>query len=146
MVVGGSLTTALPFAATTPLLPPVGLLAFLLWRQLRPDLLPPWTAIGFGLFDDLVSGNPLGTALFLWPLFGLALQTSDRWFLFRSWRHDWLVTALAGLAYLLALWLLAPMHGGGPPVAALLLPAALSIALIPLLLRLATGPGFRRRR
>ena len=146
MVIGGSLISTLPFTATTPLLPPVAFLAFALWCQLRPDLLPPWSALGFALFDDLVSGNPLGTALFLWPLFGLALRTSDRWFLFRSWRQDWFVTAIAGLGYLTALWWLAPLHGGAPPIGSLLLPAAASVILIPFLLRLATGPGFSARR
>ncbi len=142
LIVGGSFTALLPILADTPLLPPIGFLAYVVWRLLRPDLLPPWTAIGFGLVDDLVSGNPLGTAVLCWTVFALWLEASERWFPFRSWRHDWLVVTGCGLAYLVALWFLSPLNGGAPvPPIALALPALLTLALPPVLIRLATGPG-----
>ena len=142
LIMGGSLAPILPVLAETPLLPPLGFLAFVVWRLLRPDLLPPWSAIGFGLFDDLFSGNPLGTAVLCWTLVALWLEASDRWFPFRSWRQDWLVASSCGLIYMLALWALSPINGGAPvPLSMLALPALLTLALPPLLIRLATGPG-----
>ena len=146
MIMGGSLTAALPLLATAPLLPPIGFIAFVLWRQLKPEVVPAWSAIGFGLFDDLVSGNAMGTALFFWPLFALGSQASGRWFAFRTWRHDWLVVTGATFAYVAVVWLLAQTRGSAPPFGSLLLPLALAAGVVPALLRLATGPGFRLRR
>lgn len=147
MIVSGSLTAILPFTVSAPLLPPVGFAAFVVWRLLRPDLLPPWTALVFGTFDDLVSGNPLGTAIFLWTAAALVLVLADRWFLFRTWRQDWIVIAAACVLYLCALWLLAPLSGGlRADLSTLLVPAVGSLLSAPLLIRLATGPGLPRPR
>lgn len=65
-ILAGSLVTLLPVVATVPFLPPFGLLMFLGWRLLRPGALPVWAAAPLGLFDDLVSGQPLGSAVLLW--------------------------------------------------------------------------------
>ena len=147
MIVSGSLTAILPFTVSAPLLPPFGFAAFVVWRLLRPDLLPPWTALVFGTFDDLVSGNPLGTALLLWTVAALVLVMADRWFLFRTWRQDWLVTGAASVLYLIALWLLGPVSGGPRGDWSMLLAPALgSVLAAPLLIRLATGPGLPRPR
>ena len=142
MIMTGSLTAILPLTVSAPLLPPFGFAAFVVWRLLRPDLLPPWTALGFGTFDDLVSGNPLGTAIFLWTVAALVLVTAERWFLFRTWRQDWMVTGTACVLYLVALWLLGPVNGGPRGEwSMLLVPAFGSLLAAPLLIRLATGPG-----
>lgn len=145
MIVTGSLTAILPLTVSAPLLPPFGFAAFVVWRLLRSDLLPPWTALGFGTFDDLVSGNPLGTAIFLWTVAALVLVLADRWFLFRTWRQDWMVTGAACVLYLIALWLLGPVNGGPRGEwSMLLVPAFGSLLSAPFLIRLATGPGLPR--
>lgn len=142
MILGGSFTAALPFLAEQPVLPAFGFLAFVTWRLLAPELLPPWSAIGFGAFDDLVSGNPLGTAILLWTITALVLPWVERAFLFRTWRQDWMIMGTVAIAYHAALWLLSPLNGGSPvPPLALLVPAALSLLAVPVLARLATGPG-----
>ncbi len=142
MILLGSLTAVLPVLFDSPILPPLGFLAFVVWRLLAPELLPPWSALGFGLFDDLVSGNPLGTAIFLWTVAALALPFADRAFPFRTWRQDWMIAAGAVILYLTALWVLSPINGGAPiPPAFLLLPTGLTVLAAPLVVRLATGPG-----
>ena len=57
----GSLVTIVPMIASHPVLPPFGLMMLLGWRLLRPELFKIWAAAPFGLFDDLVSGQPLGS-------------------------------------------------------------------------------------
>lgn len=142
MILGGSTAAALPLLADAPILPPFGFLAFVIWRLLAPALLPPWYAIGFATFDDLVSGNPLGTGILLWTVVALVLEGVERAFLFRNWRQDWMIANLTSILYLGAMWLLFPINGGSPPSpTALLLPAVLSLIAIPPLIRLATGPG-----
>ncbi len=54
--------------ASAPVMPPLGFLVLVAWRQLRPGLLPVWAGLPLGLFDDLYSGQPLGSAVLLWSL------------------------------------------------------------------------------
>ncbi|WP_375397302.1 rod shape-determining protein MreD [uncultured Sphingomonas sp.] len=99
-VIVGSLVTALPFVATFGFLPPFGLLVFLTWRLLRPDVFRVWAPLGFGFFDDLVSGQPLGSAMLLWTLSFIVLDLLDRRLVYRDFWQDWL---LAGGAVALCL-------------------------------------------
>ncbi|MFX5813291.1 hypothetical protein ABTE31_21535, partial [Acinetobacter baumannii] len=62
-VMVGSAVTLWPFIATFPILPPFGLLMLLGWRLTKPDSLRIWAPLPLGLFDDLISGQPLGTAM-----------------------------------------------------------------------------------
>jgi len=90
-ILAGSLVTLLPVVATVPFLPPFGLLMFLAWRLLRPGALPVWAAAPLGLFDDLVSGQPLGSAVLLWQLCSLMLDLVDTRLFARNFWQDWLL-------------------------------------------------------
>ena len=92
-VIAGSLVTALPMVAEAGLMPPAGLLMLLAWRLLAPLALRPWAPALLGLFDDLVSGQPLGSAMLLWQLGGFAVSLAERGTLFRAFRQDWLIAA-----------------------------------------------------
>lgn len=84
---------AVPVVASAPLLPPLGLLMLLAWRLLAPLALRPWAPALLGAFDDLVSGQPLGSAMLLWQLgFFLVLLVEDR-ILFRDFLADWAIAA-----------------------------------------------------
>lgn len=98
-VIAGSLLTALPVIATVPLLPPFGLLMLLAWRLLVRYALRPWAAAPLGLVDDLVSGQPLGSAVLLWSLCFIAIEVVDGRMVFRDFRIDWLIAggAIAGV-------------------------------------------------
>ena len=63
--------------ASAPVLPPLGFLAFVAWRQLRPGLLPVWAGLPLGLFDDLFSGQPFGTAVMLWSIAAIVLDVIE---------------------------------------------------------------------
>lgn len=88
-----SASVLLPYVATAPLLPPLGLMTLLAWRLLRPELFRLWAPVPLGFFDDLLSGQPLGSAMLLWTLCFLALDVLDRRMLWRDFRQDWLIGA-----------------------------------------------------
>ena len=90
-VMAGSLATALPMVATAPLLPPFGLLLLLAWRLLAPFALRRWAAAPLGLFDDLVSGQPLGSGVLLWSLCFLGIELVDQRLIFREFWQDWMI-------------------------------------------------------
>ncbi|MCC2976489.1 rod shape-determining protein MreD [Sphingomonas sp. PL-96] len=102
MVLIGSLITILPVIAVVPFLPPFGLIALLGWRLFRSNALPAWAAAPLGLFDDLVSGQPLGSAMLLWSLCLLALDVLDTRLVQRDFWQDWLI-ATGAIALCLAL-------------------------------------------
>lgn len=95
-----SLATALPFVASAPLLPPAGFLLFIAWRLLRSDLWPVWIGIPLGFWDDLVSGQPVGSAVALWTAVMLAMDIVDRRIVWRGFWMDWAIGGLA-LAFVL---------------------------------------------
>jgi rod shape-determining protein MreD len=92
-VVLGSLLTILPLVATFPVLPPLGLMVLLTWRLLRPETMRIWSPLPFGFFDDLVSGQPLGSAMLLWTLSFLIVDLLDRRLVSRDFWQDWVLAA-----------------------------------------------------
>lgn len=96
----GSLSPTWPVIASAPMLPPLGFLILLVWRQLRPGLLPVWAGLPLGLFDDLFSGQPLGSAVLLWSIALIVLEVIELRFPWRNFLIDWLVAAGLILAYL----------------------------------------------
>ncbi|WP_174293109.1 rod shape-determining protein MreD [Sphingomonas bacterium] len=101
-VVAGSLLATLPLVVTIPILPPFGLLMLLAWRLIAPFALRRWAAGPLGLFDDLVSGQPLGSAVLLWSLCFLAIELVEQRLLFREFWQDWLIAAGAAAFCLIA--------------------------------------------
>lgn len=106
-VVAGSLLTAVPVIAPAPLLPPCGLLMLLAWRLLSRFALRPWAAAPLGFADDLVSGQPLGSAVLLWSLCFLAVDLLEQRVILRDFWQDWLIATGAVAFCLIAGRLLA---------------------------------------
>lgn len=94
-VMAGSLVTTVPLIATVPILPPFGLLMLLAWRLLARFALRPWAAAPLGAFDDLLSGQPLGSAVLLWSVVFLGIDLVERRLVFRDFWQDWLIAATA---------------------------------------------------
>ncbi len=92
-VMAGSLATVLPMVAGAPLMPPCGLLMLLAWRLLAPLAIRVWAPALLGLFDDLVSGQPLGSAMLFWQLGAFLIALAERRSLFRSFWQDWLIAS-----------------------------------------------------
>lgn len=97
-----SALTVAPAIATLPLLPPLGLIMLLTWRLLARFSLRPWAAAPLGLFDDLVSGQPLGSAMLLWSLCFLVIEVIEQRMRDRDFRQDWLIAAALTAAALAA--------------------------------------------
>ena len=96
-----SLFTFSPVIASAPVLPPLAFMTLLAWRMLRPSFFPVWVGLPLGAWDDLYSGQPIGSGIVLWSVAMLAMDVIDERFLWRGFRQDWLVAAVLLSAYLL---------------------------------------------
>ena len=132
----GSLTTALPIIAQSPILPPFGLMALLAWRLIRPDLWRVWIGLPLGLFDDLMSGQPLGSAMFLWTAILIGIELDSGRHLWRDYMQDWLIGGISVIAWLVGGALIVSFAGHGGPMVQLLPQIAYSILLFPLIVRI----------
>lgn len=93
--IASALPTMLPLVANSPVLPPLGLLIFLGWQLLRTDMWPVWIGIPLGLMDDLYSGSPIGTAVFLWTITSIFIHYISQKILWRGFWHDWLIASIS---------------------------------------------------
>ncbi len=117
----GSLVPIIPIASAVPLMPPLGFMLLITWRLVRPGLLPLWAGFPLGLFDDLFSGQPFGSAILLWSLTMLAIEGVEARFPWRGFRLDWIAATIVIGLYLL----LAALFSGAN------VEAAIGFALIP---------------
>lgn len=122
---------AIAWMVSGPVLPPIGYMTFLAWRLLRSDLWPAWIGLPLGLWDDLVTGQPIGSAMAIWTATGLALDLSDLRLVWRDMLLDWIIAAVA-LALALLLAALFARVGGLSAAARLIVPQLFaSIFLMP---------------
>lgn len=131
----GSLLTTLPVIAQSPVLPPLGLLLLLSWRLLRPELWHAWIALPLGLFDDLVSGQPLGSAVFLWTVTLIGIDAVERRLIWRDYWQDWCIAAVAVIFCLAGGLLFARLNGGGGTLVLIAPQIAWSVLLYPFVAR-----------
>ena len=134
-VILGSLMTLVPVVAVVPFLPPIGLLVLLGWRLLRGDSMRVWVPVLLGLFDDMMSGQPLGSAMLLWTLCVLAIDVLDTRLVWRDFWQDWLI-ASGAIGFCLIAGRLVASPFGAHVDTALLLQILASAALFPLIYRL----------
>ena len=132
----GSLLPVFFIAAALPLVPPTGFLMLLAWRLVRPGLLPVWAGFPLGLFDDLFSGQPLGSSMVLWSVTMIAIEFLDRRIPWRTFLQDWIAAVLAVVAYLLASFIVSGASPTGAALVALGPQAILTVALFPAAARL----------
>jgi rod shape-determining protein MreD len=127
------------FLASAPYVPPLGFLTLLAWRQLRPGLLPIWAGLPLGLFDDLYSGQPMGSAILLWSAAMIVLEAIELRLPWRSFAIEWLVATGLILAYIVAALGAANATGGAAPIDVLAPQAILAVLLYPFVGRLVAG-------
>jgi len=132
----GSLLPLWMVIASAPLLPPLAFLIFISWRQLRPGLLPVWAGLPLGLFDDLYSGQPIGSAVMLWSAAAIALDFVEARLPWRHFPTDWLLATGLIMAYIPLCLLLANLAGGLTPLQAIVPQIVLSVLCYPLVDRL----------
>jgi rod shape-determining protein MreD len=135
----GSLVPAWLVIASAPLLPPLGFLMLVAWRQLRPGLLPVWAGLPLGLFDDLYSGQPMGNAVLLWSLAVIVLDVVEARLPWRNFLVEWLVAVGLIVAYLVLSLAIANLTGGATPIEIIIPQIILSTLLYPAAARLVAG-------
>ena len=133
-VVAGSALTLWPLIVTVPMLPPFGLLMLLGWRLTRSESLRVWAPLPLGLFDDLVSGQPLGSAMLLWTLCFFMIDLIEQRLVFRSFGQDWLI-ATGAVAFCLILGRSVTTPLGAHVDTVLMLQIAITALLFPLATR-----------
>jgi rod shape-determining protein MreD len=117
------------------------------WRMVRPGLLPLWAGAPLGAFDDLVSGQPFGSAVLLWSLAMIVIELVETRFPWRGFWQDWFTASLVAVAY----WLAALLLSGAsvtPEMLTVAMPQALlSVLLYPIIARMVAGlDRFRLKR
>lgn len=132
----GSVAPVLLIADLMPLVPSFGFLLLLGWRMVRPGLLPLWAGAPLGAFDDLVSGQPFGSAIFLWSLAMIAIELIETRFPWRGFWQDWFTAGVIAVSY----WLAALLLSGASLTREMLLvalpQALLSALLYPIIARM----------
>jgi len=132
----GSLAPFLLIADVMPVAPPLGFLLLVCWRMVRPGLLPLWVGAPLGAFDDLVSGQPFGSAILLWSLALILIELGEARFPWRGFWHDWFTAGVIASLYCIAALTIsgAPVT---PEMVIVALPQVLlSILLYPILTRM----------
>lgn len=142
----GSVIVTLPLGAQAALWPPVGLMMLICWRLMRNAIWPVWIGLPLGLFDDLLSGQPIGSSMAIWTLFLLAMDTIDQRLVWRDFWIDWMIGA-AALAMALIIGAAFARAGSGVDIVRLITPQlAWSVMLLPLAMRaVSTLDNWRRR-
>jgi rod shape-determining protein MreD len=94
--------------------PDVALVAVFYWSVYRPDLFPPSSAFLLGLFQDVLTGGPLGaSALVLLLVCGL-VRSQRRFFLGKSFGVVWWAFGLVAAAASLIGWVAAMVLAFAP--------------------------------
>lgn len=139
-IILASAASCLPITATSPLMPPLGFLVLLCWRQLHPGLLPVWAGLPLGFADDLISGQPMGSGILTWSIAMLALDIIEYRWPWRNFVVEWLVAAGMIVVYILFAALIANAAangpGGGAPLYLLVPQMMFSVFLYPVIARL----------
>jgi rod shape-determining protein MreD len=136
VMLGSMIASLVPMIAQAPLIPPFGLMLLIAWRLLRPEIWPLWIGLPLGLFDDLMSGQPIGSAVFLWTVILLALDFESQRHFWRDYWHGWFTAALAISFALASGWIIVRLAGYGGSVFQILPQIAYSIGLFPLVVRI----------
>lgn len=134
-----SLVPLIPIASAVPLVPPLGFLMLLAWRLVRPGLMPVWAGFPLGMFDDMFSGQPFGSAIMLWSATMIAIEILETRFPWRGFFQDWAVSGVLACGYLVIAALFSGGRLGGTVFLALVPQMVFTIVLIPLLARFVSG-------
>ena len=129
-VMAASTLVIWPMVVHFPILPPFGLLVLLGWRLMRPDAIPIWAPLGLGLYDDLLSGQPFGSAMTMWMLCFFMIDLIDQRLVFRDFWQNWLIAA-GGTAFCLSFARLTASPLAAHVDTALLLQILVSVMLFP---------------
>ena len=130
-VLFASLLEILPIVAMNGWFPEFGFLTLLAWRLLRSDIWPAWWAAPLGLFNDIVTGSPIGLSVALWTATMLLLDLIDRRTMWKDYWIDWGLAVVLVFAYEVAEWQVARIMGAPLPFSSVAAPAIISVFAFP---------------
>jgi rod shape-determining protein MreD len=136
VVMLGSMTQNWLAISSAPIMPPLGFILLVAWQQMRPGLFPVWAGLPLGLFDDLYSGQPMGSAVTLWSITMLVLDFIEFRLPWRGIALTWVVASATIALYLYLAHFIAGLGAGGINPGLLLPQFGLSILAYPILARL----------
>lgn len=134
-----SFMPTLLLADLMPLAPPLGFMMLLGWRIMRPGLLPVWVGAPLGVFDDLVSGQPFGSAILMWSLAMIGLELLEARFPWRGFWQDWFTAGFVIIFYLAASAAVSGATLTGPLIMAMVPQVLLAVLLYPFMARMVAG-------
>lgn len=130
-VVLASLLAALPIVSLHGWFPDFGFLMLIAWRLLRSEPWPAWWAAPLGLFNDLVTGAPIGLSVTLWTATMFVLDLIDRRTIWRDYWMEWALAAVLLLISEWAEWHVAGQMGAPLPFAFVLPPLLIAVFSFP---------------
>nr|WP_137678484.1 rod shape-determining protein MreD [Parerythrobacter lutipelagi] len=131
-----SLVPVFFISGALPYIPPLGFMVLMSWCFVRPGIFPVWIGFPLGLFDDLFSGQPFGSAILLWSVAMIAIEIIEARFPWRNFLQDWLTLTGFLAVYIFATAILSGTDLDWPVLLALLPQILISIILLPVLARM----------
>lgn len=128
-----------PLVVMGPLVPDIGFLVLLTWRLLRPEIWMPTVALGLGVFDDLVSGQPIGQSMALWTIIFLIFDLIDNRVDYKDFWFDWFYAALAIIFHTAGAWYIGVLMNSQTSFEQLLPQIGITILAYPMMARLVLG-------
>ena len=135
VMIASAIPNLVPVVVQSPTLPPLGLLFLVAWRLLHHEMWPLWIGAPLGLFDDIMSGQALGTAMFLWSVVIILIEVVDSRLFWRDYWHDWLIALGAALLFLAGGLLFARLSGSTASLLLIGPQLFWSVLLYPLIVR-----------
>jgi rod shape-determining protein MreD len=120
--------TAMPLSVPNygPIAPNLGIAATFYWVVYRPDVYPPWASFAIGLWEDILSGAPVGLNALLLVLVHWAIISQRRFFQGKSFFVIWWAFAMTAGTVAMVAWVLTMLLNG---VAVSPLPAVFQFGL-----------------
>ena len=95
-----------------PVTPSLTVIAVYYWSIYRPDLLPMVAVFGIGLFQDALTGTPLGLTALVLIIVQYAVLSQRRFFHSKTFLVEWWGFLLVAPGAALVSWLLASLYFG----------------------------------
>jgi rod shape-determining protein MreD len=122
----------LPIVTELGWVPDFGFLLLLAWRLLRGDVIPGWWAAPLGLFNDVVTGGPIGLSVAIWTGAMILLDLLDRRTMWRDYWVEWGLATLLIVLNDLARWRINALMGAQSPFSTTVPPLIIAVLVFPL--------------